>query len=726
MAVCKYYSSKAGCAKGSQCRFEHVQSENHQQERSTPSSADQKRDEPLDSGSRAGASSQSSDSKISCRYNAREKCLKGEGCRFRHDAKCNGEESPKENAPEASQLKSKILAGALVKFDSEGSVLSIEPGPPSGAALDLCKVTCTWFKPSKVAILEFTSIKAMLESQTSVLTSSILERSPSTRTAVDKAARPWRYFVKVGNLDIRTSCRMLRDICKHRPKEVTFRDPTYNLSAEDIGKEIQQLLGTIGTVNAWQPGSARRDNRHAATATFANMDQAAAAVRDFNDFKLPSLGGSSIFLSLLEGKEYRVDDRLSDTVEWQLLKIMDRHPLVKIKTLTASEKKSELGSISVYNRFLVEMVPREVALARVLLEKVLKGHPARNGQDVIWDEFFTEAEGTAYLEQLYSERRIFVHCDAEKKVLRLYGEEAYRNYAESILAKTVTDLEASRVVIPLNKDEVDVFQRSAYQMFVERLGTSAVRLQTSTIQRKITIQGSAEDHEWARKTLDTVLGREGGKNGSESDQAMTCAICWGEVTEAYTTPCGHVYDRPCFVAQCLSDGEKSIPVKCLGTAGHCEAAISMRNLELVLSEDQLDRFLEGSFSRHVRSHPDIYQQCPTTDCDQIYWVSNKASTHVCPMCLASICTRCCWIHDGLTCDQYKESLTDDGAFKKWKEENDVRDCPKCTSPIEKAGGCGHINCASCSIHICWICMDIFHSSQDAYAHMQEEHGNLFE
>lgn len=37
--------------------------------------------------------------------------------------------------------------------------------------------------------------------------------------------------------------------------------------------------------------------------------------------------------------------------------------------------------------------------------------------------------------------------------------------------------------------------------------------------------------------------------------------------------------------------------------------------------------------------------------------------------------------------------------------NYTQDCPKCSSPIEKNGGCNHMSCKKCKYDYCWVCKD---------------------
>ncbi len=147
----------------------------------------------------------------------------------------------------------------------------------------------------------------------------------------------------------------------------------------------------------------------------------------------------------------------------------------------------------------------------------------------------------------------------------------------------------------------------------------------------------------------------------------------------------------------------------------------------MLSFATFEELLQASFEMYIRTHPKDFQYCPTPDCPQVYRIRANGETFLCSTCLTAVCTTCNVVsHDGMTCEEYKD-LTSEGtrAFQKWKEENDVRDCPNCKVPIQKSFGCNHMECKQCNAHICWFCMMTFRWSEECYAHMGEAHGNIY-
>jgi hypothetical protein len=64
-------------------------------------------------------------------------------------------------------------------------------------------------------------------------------------------------------------------------------------------------------------------------------------------------------------------------------------------------------------------------------------------------------------------------------------------------------------------------------------------------------------------------------------------------------------------------------------------------------------------------------------------------------------------HEGLTCDEYSQSIaTDDERSQRWILTN-AKKCPRCPFHIEKTGGCDHMKCSRCHHEFCWLCLADF-------------------
>jgi E3 ubiquitin-protein ligase RNF217 len=78
----------------------------------------------------------------------------------------------------------------------------------------------------------------------------------------------------------------------------------------------------------------------------------------------------------------------------------------------------------------------------------------------------------------------------------------------------------------------------------------------------------------------------------------------------------------------------------------------------------------------------------------------------CSECSLVWCFRCSapW-HENLTCKQF---IKGDKLLLKWinqknEDQWNARKCPKCSSVIQRNGGCPHMTCSSCSCEFCYLC-----------------------
>ena len=686
----------------------------------------------------------------SCRFFKVGACRNGDSCRFRHDATADEapdeaiqqrarhkisepgsglhekQEIPKAQPAKSTESNARDLGGALVKFGPGAHVLRIEPAATSTARLQMCNVNCTWYQPSKTATLEFTSSQSMEEVSQNLGKTKILNRKLECRTAIDKNIKPWRCLIKIGNLDVSTTSEMLKEACgKRRPRAVAFGDSSYSSSTEAIGHAIESLFSSRWTVVAWNISSIANGPQIKATATFSTTEQATRAIAEFNGYRLPQLGGSKIRLSRVFKAKFSILSSMYSAISSEISNVQQdlrSNNYLEIKCYPSADEAQRFTTLHI-----ISSTAQEVGKAKAAVEKILTGHIARGGRDIVWHGLFLKPEGTAYLNRLGKEHDVFIYRNARKCVLSLYGTEENKAAVESALVKAVDDLAVSTFKIELDELVPIAVHQAGYRRIVEKLGKTAARLNVMASPRLISIHGSVQNADWAKAILREEFARSSSK-ATNVEEDLTCAVCWCEVTEMYTTLCGHVYDRDCFVNQCLSAGDNEIPLKCLGASGGCQAVIPFPELESALTRDQLDKLLENSFTSHVRTHPGQYRYCPTAGCDQVYEVTDDNRVFTCSTCLTSICTHCGSVsHEGLTCEQYKSAiLCGDDAFAEWKKNNDARDCPKCGCTIQKSEGCNHMECRACGAHICWVCMRVFREGSDTYRHLAVEHGGCYD
>ncbi|MCJ1252186.1 hypothetical protein MMC30_009426, partial [Trapelia coarctata] len=626
--------------------------------------------------------------------------------------------------PKATDSNARDLGGALVRFGPGGDVLSIKPAAASVARLQMCNVSCTWYQPSKTATVELTSLERMNEAAGRLRKHKILNRTLECKTVVNTETRLWLCYVKVGNLDISTTSKMLKAACGQKSCTITFGGSSYSSSAEEIGQATRRLLSSVGTIEAWTAPTSAKGTQMKATATFSSVEQATKAVTELNCYKLPQLGGSKILLSHMVKAKFSILSSMHAAISPEIADLqqsLSSKDYLEIKSYPPADKAKQFTILHI-----ISNTAQDVGKAKAAVEKILGGHTARGAKDIIWNDFFLKPEGMAYLNDLGKQHNVFVYRNVRKCILSLYGSKENKAFVESALLKAVEDLAVSTYSIRLEGSVLGAALQGGFRRILERLGKTGARLNVTSNPKTITIHGSSQDADWARAILQEAPGQASDNKTVVGDNP-TCAVCWCDVTETYVTPCGHVYDRECFINQCLSAGDEHIPIKCLGSSGDCQAVIPFPELEAALTRDQLDKLLEESFTRHVRTHPSDYQYCPTANCDQVYELTCDGKIFTCSTCVTSICTKCGAVtHEGLTCDQYKSAILGDDAFAEWKRKNDARDCPKCGCTIQKSEGCNHMECKACKAHICWVCMNVLDTGKETYEHMSAEHGGFYD
>lgn len=372
-------------------------------------------------------------------------------------------------------------------------------------------------------------------------------------------------------------------------------------------------------------------------------------------------------------------------------------------------------------------IAKDVAKANCRLESLFVGDTAVDGSDIIWDGVFATSAGLAYLNELGPSNGGYIYRDLRKHRLSLFGSASNKEKTAAALREKSKQLSQTAHRIPLTPDDLKMALQGGFRRIVITLEKRRVALDIRSEPKAISIQRSTRDRDTARHLLSTGDSLDMKHlDINEDSENPDCAICWTEAVDPHRTSCGHYYCQGCFADQCSAADEGDLPIRCLGDAGSCLQTLSIEELRATLSFDAFEKLLLDSVTAHIRTNPAMYQYCPTPDCQIAYRTSTTGIIFTCADCLTPICTTCqTTSHDGMTCETYKRTaLEGDEDFKRWKAENDVKDCPVCKVPIEKSYGCNHMECRNCKTHICWVCLKTFTSGSDCYGHMQKVHGSF--
>ena len=624
-------------------------------------------------------------------------------------------------------LEKHQISGLVVNVIQVGNQINL-----SANRLQLSSVSCTWYKPSRMAWLHYTNLGKAKAAEAFIVKKDLRIAGCKIMATLQIPEHHFRhratvFSVQLRNLDaIITRSTIEQHIPKHlKPQDVVMGKVSYLASTQQAGELVKSLLEEIGPLEAWEVSDTVSATQVKATARFQVAEDARRAVGAIDGRKLSSLGNSPLFVSPSISVKFNVlrdiyNAILVDLERFKLQMWSFGHVHVKVYMPTSPSQK--LIAIRIYGDDA-----KNVAKVKGRFEEILTGDTATNGDAKIWDGFFATPAGLAYLNELGQSNQGYIYRDIRKHRLSLFGSVESKEQIEKALIEKAHDLLRTTHYIPLTTEDFKKALEGGFRRITAALGKQNVTLDIRPQPKLITIVGSHHDLETARSLLSEDVPIEI-KKMSLADLAdeSDCAVCWTEAEDPYRCPCGHVYCRSCFSSQCSSAGEGDLPVRCLGDAGKCQQVFALEELRAALPSAAFEHLLEDSFATHIRTNPGAFQYCPTPDCQQIYRVSADGVIFTCPDCLTPICTACqITSHDGLSCAVYKSAAVEGNEeFQTWKRANDVKDCPGCKAPIEKSDGCNHMECRNCKTHICWVCLETFDASKECYGHMQRAHGSF--
>lgn len=389
------------------------------------------------------------------------------------------------------------------------------------------------------------------------------------------------------------------------------------------------------------------------------------------------------------------------------------------------------------------------------LDVILSGEVVREKGKVVWEGYFAQPFGREFIYQLERQYApLSIAIDKFRKTIRLFGTSTDRLAVKMKILEKVEMLRKQKVhTIELDVRLLGVFMKDGMAQLSKELGEECVQL--DLWKQALTIRGDQHAYNTA---LDTVIRAR--RAQVPVANAVTCPVCFDTAAAPITLCCGHSWCRACLVRYMMTAiDQKYFPLTCLGDDAKCKERIPMSCAKQLLPPSDFEALVEAAFSAHVHRHLDEFSYCPTPDCQQIYRhvprkevaqpskkkqpsstsskkaspssSSSSASTSSvvsvgtalqCPSCLVRICASCqTEAHDGLVCVRPEEG---DSLFEEWMKNNDVKPCPGCKMPIEKAMGCHHVTCTVCSIHLCWVCLTPFHNGAGVYSHMLAIHGSF--
>ena len=130
--------------------------------------------------------------------------------------------------------------------------------------------------------------------------------------------------------------------------------------------------------------------------------------------------------------------------------------------------------------------------------------------------------------------------------------------------------------------------------------------------------------------------------------------------------------------------------------------------------DDLRKLLEKNNTKEIiLSNPDL-MFCPIVNCDGFSRKNNEQEYNICNKG-HKFCPKCgeLW-HEKSKCKEEQEA---DKLFQEFSERYKLKNCPLCHIATIKRGGCNHINCQYCGKDWCWLCSQLFDSTEEHYGNI---------
>jgi hypothetical protein len=528
------------------------------------------------------------------------------------------------------------------------------------------------------------------------------------------------FTVKFEGIPPATAEKTLRSFSKRPIMEggLMIADAKYK-SLADITNLLKRYLEEHGSlIHLKFPPVLPTNGRIRGIARFASAESAASARFHLNGRKYAFLGHERIYVHHLHKMAYKVPNPLRQALRFELMRLTDfarGQPGVQLSWNANDTAQSEI-SISASDLGSLKRV-------KTPLERLLAGEILKEGDTPVWDKFFTTSEGHEFLEETSVKARSRIRFDRLRCIIKAWGSEASRRQARILILTKIKSLRESqcfslplsgRVLMELLFDNLDDIN--------EKVGCGNATLDFE--ERKFVVRGTKDQFEWVVESLAQKYGSIMKPPNTKRMPIGSCIICMDEATGAIKLDCGHKACKICLTRYISASGEhRMFPLKCLGDDNKCPELLPLHLCQKLIEKETFAQLVEASFLSYIHSRPEEFHYCPTPDCPQIYRMSACGSTIQCPTCLVRICAACHAVeHEGVACTV--SAAASERLFEEWKEQNNVKSCPACTSVIEKAEGCNHVMCARCSTHICWACMARFKESGDVYEHMNKVHGGI--
>ncbi|KAI2621782.1 hypothetical protein GGR54DRAFT_79731 [Hypoxylon sp. NC1633] len=510
-----------------------------------------------------------------------------------------------------------------------------------------------------------------------------------------------------------------------RPRDVKLGLPSYDADVETCSATIQSLFTKIGPLEWWGLTPDKTGRRELASARFQAEEDAREAVRSLNKSQLPFNKNAKLTVNLVHSAKFKVRSAIYEVTRPQIMANIRKW---KESHLTYNAYENPHAQQWYQTLRIDGEGAEDVAEAMKTIKKILDGTIAKDrsgpGSSALWHPAL-RSSGLLHekIDRLRQQTGVSIFPDRAKSQIRLYGAPEKCEKAQTALVDMLKAEKSECFEVELDAEGFAWALKGGCKMIANELGSKSVKLDPISTPKRITITGTLNEY---TRALLMMNDRPTQLDKKTESKGQDCSVCWTEAENPVQTQCKHVYCLDCFENLCMSatTQNSAVSVQCAGQSGTCATVLGLPELQEHLSSTAFDQLLEQSFASYVRRSPHLLRHCPSADCGYVYRVSSAPKMQNCLGCLVPVCTACHAQHGTVTCADYRDISTGGyAAFEKLKKEMGIKDCPKCSTPLEKIDGCDHMAC-KCGAHICWVCLQTFADADVCYDHMKGKHGGI--
>ena len=402
-----------------------------------------------------------------------------------------------------------------------------------------------------------------------------------------------------------------------------------------------------------------------------------------------------------------------------------------------------------------------------LMDRLLAGEVVKHDGKVLWDEDVDTFYGVSILAQI-DVPGTYISMSRRDQSYTVHGSSDQREEAANSLIERVRRAKCYLNVHEFPRNQLRWWVGKGLPLIKERVGEANFWL--DPLHCRITVRGGGPARGIVRHCTNIARNSWHPPPRPVNGGTLFCPACFEEASDPVRIGCKHVYCHSCFTAFLASTARHGgpLPIKCFGDDGQCPQLVSMYAVRRFMQKADLQRLATKVLEMHVSKKQDELRYCPTPDCAYIYRVREKiteplvpvpeipkgskakqpkgnskrvdtppgvpnpkadfpSATIQCPGCLVKICAGChSDAHERRTCGSVQaEKEKNDELFQTWLKTSGAKNCPKCSIPLLKDGGCNHVRCGACGTHICWVCLKAFKDEgekESVYEHIRREHG----